>query len=214
MTHAFATTQKTFRLPSGKSATLFSLPALARKFPNVKRLPVSLRIVLESVLRNCDGKRVTAEHVAQLANWSPNAAAQRRDPVPGVACRAAGLHRRSAAGRSGRDAQRGGAPGQGPQAHRTAGAGRPGGRPFGDGRPLRQEERARPEHEARVPAQPRTLRVHEVGHAGVRHLPCRAARVRHRAPGQPGVPGARRAPLRRRRRLPGLRWSEPTATRR
>ncbi|MCB2041457.1 MAG: hypothetical protein KDH48_12070, partial [Rhodoferax sp.] len=71
MTHAFATTRKSFTTPSGKSATLFSLPALARKFPNIRRLPVSLRLVLESVLRNCDGKRVTQDHVAQLANWGP-----------------------------------------------------------------------------------------------------------------------------------------------
>ena len=80
MTHAFATTRKSFTTPSGKSATLFSLPALARKFPNIRRLPVSLRIVLESVLRNCDGKRVTQDHVAQLANWAPQAA--RSDEIP------------------------------------------------------------------------------------------------------------------------------------
>ena len=80
MTHAFATSRKSFETPSGKAATLFSLPALARSFPNIRRLPVSLRIVLESVLRNCDGKRVTHEHVAQLANWSPNA--PRTDEIP------------------------------------------------------------------------------------------------------------------------------------
>ncbi len=80
MTHAFATTRKTFTTPSGTTATAFSLPALARQFPNIRRLPVSLRIVLESVLRNCDGKRVTKEHVAQLANWAPNAA--RSDEIP------------------------------------------------------------------------------------------------------------------------------------
>ena len=38
---------------------------------NVERLPVSIRIVLESVLRNCDGKKVTEEHVRELANWKP-----------------------------------------------------------------------------------------------------------------------------------------------
>jgi len=85
MTHAFATTRKTFTTPSGKSAAAFSLPALARQFPNIKRLPVSLRIVLESVLRNCDGKRVTREHVAQLANWSPKAA--RTDEIPFLVAR-------------------------------------------------------------------------------------------------------------------------------
>jgi len=80
MPHAFASTRKPFKTASGKAATLYSLPALARKFPNVARLPMSLRIVLESVLRNCDGKRVTAEHVAQLANWAPKAA--RSDEIP------------------------------------------------------------------------------------------------------------------------------------
>ncbi|MDZ4359769.1 MAG: aconitate hydratase, partial [Variovorax sp.] len=48
--------------------------------PGVKRLPVSLRIVLESVLRHCDGERVTTEHVAQLARWQPNA--PRSDEIP------------------------------------------------------------------------------------------------------------------------------------
>ena len=72
-THAFAHTLKPFKTASDLSGKLYSLPALAKEFPNVARLPVSLRIVLESVLRNCDGKRVTAEHVAELANWKPNA---------------------------------------------------------------------------------------------------------------------------------------------
>ena len=69
--HPFADTLQTFKTASGKSLKLHSLPALAKQHPNVSRLPVSLRIVLESVLRNCDGKKVTTEHVAQLANWQP-----------------------------------------------------------------------------------------------------------------------------------------------
>ncbi len=72
--HPFAHTVKPFKTASGKSGRLYSLPALAQQFPNVKRLPVSLRIVLESVLRHCDGERVTPEHVKQLANWAPKAA--------------------------------------------------------------------------------------------------------------------------------------------
>ena len=71
--HAFASTLKSFKTASGKAGRFYSLPALAEQFPSVSRLPVSLRIVLESVLRNCDGQRVTAEHVAELANWKPNA---------------------------------------------------------------------------------------------------------------------------------------------
>ncbi|MBY4595471.1 aconitate hydratase [Ottowia caeni] len=78
--HAFASTRKSFKTSSGKTGDLFSLPALARRFPNVKRLPVSLRIVLESVLRHCDGVKVLPEHVEQLANWQPNAT--RTDEIP------------------------------------------------------------------------------------------------------------------------------------
>ena len=59
----------------------------------------------------------------------------------------------------------------------------------------------------------RALPVHEVGHAGVRHLQGRAAGHRHRAPGQPRVPGARRATRRTASTTP-TRWSAPTATRR
>ena len=80
MPHAFASTKKTFKTGSGKTGQFFSLPALARQFPQINRLPVSIRIVLESVLRNCDGKRVTDEHVRQLAHWAPNA--ERSDEIP------------------------------------------------------------------------------------------------------------------------------------
>ena len=50
----------------------YSLPALG-EYPgmgNISRLPVSIRIVLESVLRNCDGKKVLEADVKELANWS------------------------------------------------------------------------------------------------------------------------------------------------
>jgi len=50
----------------------YSLPALAQAGLNVSRLPVSLRLVLESVLRNCDGKRVLESNVRELASWKPN----------------------------------------------------------------------------------------------------------------------------------------------
>jgi aconitate hydratase len=83
--HAFASTLKTFKTASGKTGKFYSLPALARQFPKVARLPVSLRIVLESVLRNCDGKKVTAAHVGELANWLPNAG--RAEEIPFVVSR-------------------------------------------------------------------------------------------------------------------------------
>ncbi|NCG09187.1 MAG: aconitate hydratase AcnA [Verrucomicrobia bacterium] len=51
----------------------YSLPALQSQagFEGIAKLPVSIRIVLESVLRNCDGKRIVKEDVKALANWNP-----------------------------------------------------------------------------------------------------------------------------------------------
>jgi aconitate hydratase len=83
--HAFANTQRPFKIAATKTGQLFSLPELAKTFPNVARMPISMRIVLESVLRNCDGKKVTREHVEQLANWQPNAA--RVDEIPFLVAR-------------------------------------------------------------------------------------------------------------------------------
>ncbi len=78
-------TLKDFRLKSGKTGRFHSLPALAKKHPNVSRLPVSIRLVLESVLRNVDGKKITQAHVEQLANWQPND--KRVDEIPFVVAR-------------------------------------------------------------------------------------------------------------------------------
>jgi aconitate hydratase len=79
-------TLKEFPLAPGQSGQYYSLPALAESLGvNISRLPVSIRIVLESVLRNCDGKKVTEEHIKQLANWGPTAA--RTDEIPFVVAR-------------------------------------------------------------------------------------------------------------------------------
>ncbi|MDB5817392.1 MAG: acnA, partial [Rhizobacter sp.] len=83
--HAFPTTLKNFTSSSGTTGQFYSLLELAKEFPNITRLPVSIRIVLESVLRNCDGKKVTKEHVAQLANWQ--AVAPRVEEIPFVVAR-------------------------------------------------------------------------------------------------------------------------------
>ena len=85
MAHAFASTLKNFKTASGKRGKFYSLPALTKQFPDIDRLPVSIRIVLESVLRNCDGKKITPAHVAELARWQPTAA--RTDEIPFVVAR-------------------------------------------------------------------------------------------------------------------------------
>src|SRR6185369_17706337 len=63
MPHNSFNTLKSFTPAPGKTGQYYSLPALAQTFPNVKRLPVSIRVVLESVLLNVDDKKVTEEHV-------------------------------------------------------------------------------------------------------------------------------------------------------
>ncbi|WP_374369473.1 aconitate hydratase AcnA [Piscinibacter sp.] len=83
--HPFASTLQSFRTASGQEGRFYSLPALAKQHPALNRLPVSIRLVLESVLRNCDGSKITAEHVAQLANWKPDA--ERSDEIPFVVAR-------------------------------------------------------------------------------------------------------------------------------
>ena len=75
MSHNLFNSLQEFKLASGATGRFYSLPALeAAGVGKVSRLPVSIRIVLESVLRNCDGKKVGEEHVKQLAGWGPTAA--------------------------------------------------------------------------------------------------------------------------------------------
>ena len=79
-------TLKEIPLSPGKHARYYSLPALeASGVGTVSRLPVSIRIVLESVLRNYDGKKITEAHVRRLANWQPKAV--RLDEIPFVVSR-------------------------------------------------------------------------------------------------------------------------------
>jgi aconitate hydratase len=85
MNNPFKTLQ-TFNISAGKTGKFHSLPALSKSLGvNLSRLPVSIRIVLESVLRNCDGKKVTEEHVRQLANWKTSA--PRTEEIPFVLAR-------------------------------------------------------------------------------------------------------------------------------
>ncbi len=79
-------TLKDFKISDTKKGKFFSLPALEKNLGvKISRLPVSIRVVLEAVLRNCDGKKVTVDHVKQLANWGATAA--RVDEIPFVVSR-------------------------------------------------------------------------------------------------------------------------------
>jgi aconitate hydratase len=79
-------TLDSFDLGRGKRGQFYSLPKLqAAGFAGLARLPVSIRIVLESVLRNVDGKKITEDDVRTLANWKPNA--EREDEIPFMVAR-------------------------------------------------------------------------------------------------------------------------------
>jgi aconitate hydratase len=84
--HSLFGTLKDFTFAGGKTGKYYSLPQLeAEGVGPVSKLPVSIRIVLESVLRNVDGKRVSEQDVRTLANWLPNA--ERTAEVPFVVAR-------------------------------------------------------------------------------------------------------------------------------
>ncbi|MEO7157629.1 MAG: aconitate hydratase, partial [Vicinamibacterales bacterium] len=86
MAHNLYDTLQEFPLASGETGKFYSLPALEKAgIGRVSRLPVSIRIVLESVLRNCDGKKVSEEHVREVANWAPTGT--RTDEIPFVVAR-------------------------------------------------------------------------------------------------------------------------------
>ena len=69
------------RFLKDKTHSYYSLPSLEEQgLGHISRLPVSIRIMLESLLRNCDGKRVREEDVLRLAKWAPQRAASGEVP--------------------------------------------------------------------------------------------------------------------------------------
>jgi aconitate hydratase len=79
-------TLRQFDTGSGQTGAFYSLPALEKAGVGaISKLPVSIRLVLESVLRNCDGKKVTETNIRELATWQPNAA--RTQEIPFIVAR-------------------------------------------------------------------------------------------------------------------------------
>src|SRR5678816_1618599 len=86
MSHNLFNTLQSFELGNGKSGQFYSLPALeAAGVGTISKLPVSIRLVLESVLRNCDGLKVQEQNVKELANWKPTDA--RTAEIPFIVAR-------------------------------------------------------------------------------------------------------------------------------
>jgi aconitate hydratase A / 2-methylisocitrate dehydratase len=85
MNNEFNTLQK-FDAGKGREGFFHSLPELEKQgVGKISRLPISIRIVLESVLRNCDGKKVRRKDVETLANW--NAKKPANEEIPFVVAR-------------------------------------------------------------------------------------------------------------------------------
>ncbi len=85
MAHNLHNSLQTFSI-GAKQGKFYSLAALEKAgLGKISRLPVSIRIVLEAVLRNFDGKKISEDHVKQLASWQPNA--DRTDEIPFVVAR-------------------------------------------------------------------------------------------------------------------------------
>jgi len=81
MPHNLFNSLQTFTPAGGQTGEFYSLPQLEKEgIAQISKLPVSIRIVLESVLRNFDGSKITEDDVRAVANWKPNA--ERTDEVP------------------------------------------------------------------------------------------------------------------------------------
>jgi aconitate hydratase len=86
MPHNTFNTLDSFTLAAGKQGQFYSLPKLEQEgIGPVSRLPVSIRVVLESVLRNVDGKKITENDVRTLANWGSTA--ERTEEIPFMVAR-------------------------------------------------------------------------------------------------------------------------------
>ncbi len=81
----FNTLQK-FDLGNGQQGSFYSLPALEKAGVGpISKLPVSIRLVLEAVLRNCDGKKVAEKNIRELAQWQPKS--ERTEEIPFIVAR-------------------------------------------------------------------------------------------------------------------------------
>ena len=86
MAHNLFNSLQSFKTEGGRSGQFYSLPQLEREgIGAISRLPVCIRVVLESLLRNIDGKTVEESDVRTLAGWQPSA--ERTDEIPFIVAR-------------------------------------------------------------------------------------------------------------------------------
>jgi len=86
MSHNLFNSLQSFQTGTGGEGKFYSLPQLEKEgIAEISRLPVSIRIVLESVLRNYDGKKITEQDVRNIASW--RASEERTNEIPFVVAR-------------------------------------------------------------------------------------------------------------------------------
>lgn len=87
MTYNILNTLQEFKISNSKTGKFYSLPVLEKKLKSpISRLPISIRIILESLLRNYDNQRITLEHIKKLAHWNSQEAT-RIDEIPFIVAR-------------------------------------------------------------------------------------------------------------------------------
>ena len=207
-----------------KTYAYYSLPTAEKNgLKGISRLPFSMKVLLENLLRNEDGRSVTKEDILAFAAVAQDQDLGPRGRVPPGARADAGLHRRAGGGRSRRHARRHEEARRRPEEDQSAGAGRSRHRPLGGGEFLRHQRRVQEERRGGIPAEPGTLRIPQMGAEVVRQFPRGAARHRHLPPGQSRIPVAdgldregqaqgRRQADRRSRSPIRTRWSAPIRT--
>ena len=202
-------------LKVGSAAVRDLEPRARSSRSNVDRLPFSLKILLENLLRFEDGVNVKKSDIEALLAWDPKAAAASRDRLHAGARDHAGLHRRAVHRRSGGHARGHRAARRRSAARQSARARRAGHRSLGAGRRVRRRRFAQAQQRDRVQPQRRALHVPALGPDRVQQLQGGAARtpascIRSTSSGWRGwcsrtTRAASRRPIR-------TRWSEPTRT--
>ena len=178
-----------------ESIQFYSLPALERAgVGNVARLPYSLKILLENLLRHEDGRSVSADDISVVAGWDATGTTAHEIAFTPARVLLQDFTGRAGAGRSRGDAGWCAATGWRSEPRQSAAAGRARHRPFGPGRSFWQSGRVAVECRPRVLPESRAVCVPAVGTERVRELSGRPARHRDRPPGQSRAPGARCVP--------------------
>ena len=170
---------------AAKTYTYFSLPAAEKNgLKGISRLPNSLKILLENLLRYEDGRTVTADDIKAVAGWLKTKTLRPRDRLPARARADAGFHRRACRRRSRRHARCDEGDERRPREDQPARACRSRHRPLGDSRFLHRQGCVQEERRDGIRPQRRALFLPALGPAGLRSLPRRAARHRHLPSGQ------------------------------